>query len=113
MITPSKLKFPSRVSVPVTIRVPRPVGDPALSVRSPLTNVSTPSGLLAPRPAVLARADAAESKYLPWFLAAFSIPSVPYKNSLTFLTDLRKLGVLLSPRTAGSAGDTLGALPLQ
>src|SRR6185503_5420167 len=113
MITPFQLKFPSRVRLPVTIRVPCPVGLPGPSVRSPSTNVNTPSGLLAPRPALLAMAAAPLPKYRPWLMAACFIHSLPYKNNLALATSFRKLGVFALPRTAGSPGVTFGPLPLQ
>src|SRR5215218_1570297 len=91
MITPLKLKLPSSVSLPVTINVPWPVGSPGPSVRSPSTKVNTPSGLLAPIPAVLARAAAPLVKYRPWLIAACFIPSLPYKKVLALATFLRMM----------------------
>src|SRR5689334_1277630 len=113
MITPFQLKFPLRVRLPVTIKVPCPVGLPGPSVKSPSTNVSTPSVLLAPRPAALLVAAAAVVKYRPWLIAEFIIPSLPYKNSLAVDTDCKKLGLLSEVRTIGSLGVTFGPLPPQ
>src|SRR6185503_6190003 len=113
MITPLKLKFPFRVSLPVTINVPCPVGLPGPSVRSPSTNVNTPSGLFPPRPAVRAIADAPLVKYRPWLMADCFIPSSPYRNSLAMATLLRHDGVLLLPRTPGLPGVPFGPLLLQ
>jgi hypothetical protein len=46
-------------------------------------------------------------------MAAFIIPSVPYKNSLALDTDCKKLGLFELVKTIGSGGVTFGALPLQ